>query len=286
MFRSFAVVMLSVAPALAGESVVTLSSAGQEMIGTLNLPEGAPAPVVLLLHGFTGSRDELASDHVPNGVFVYTASRLAEAGYASLRIDFRGSGESMKDMSFAETTFESQIADAQAAVAYLQGLETVAGDDIHVIGWSQGGLVAAALAGRGAGADTVALWNAVGTPMETYAFVGDKTLAEGLAAAPDQPVQVTLPWAEFPLNGAFFDGVETHDPMAEITGYKGPLFVASGLKDTTVLPHNGKAFVAAHEGPELLWEAEMDHVFNIFGEGETLTKMVSETIAFFDANQD
>ncbi|KMW59153.1 Alpha/beta superfamily hydrolase [Candidatus Rhodobacter oscarellae] len=286
MLRTISALLLTATPLVAGESVVTLSSQGQDMIGTLNLPAGGPAPVVLLLHGFTGTRNELATDHVPGGVFAYTAGRLAEAGYASLRIDFRGSGESLADMTFAQTTFESQIADAQAALAYLQGSDRVAGEDVYVIGWSQGGLVAASLAGRSGAPDGVALWNAVGDPMETYAFLGAETLAAGMAAAPDEVVQIKLPWAEFPLNGAFFDGVETHDPVAEIKAYDGPLFVASGAQDTTVLPKNGAAYIAAHEGPEALWLAEMDHVFNVFAEGETLTQMVSETIGFFEAHQD
>ena len=74
MLRTIAALLLTAAPVLAAETDITLTSNGQEMIGTLHLPEGDPAPVVLLLHGFTGARDELATDHVPGGVFVYTAS--------------------------------------------------------------------------------------------------------------------------------------------------------------------------------------------------------------------
>ena len=42
------------------EERVELQSGGQPFIGTLALPEGDPAPVVLLLHGFTGSRGSVA----------------------------------------------------------------------------------------------------------------------------------------------------------------------------------------------------------------------------------
>ncbi len=269
------------------ETVVTVPSAGQEMVATLQVPEGEAAPVVLLLHGFTGARDELATDHVKDGVFAYTADRLAEAGYASLRIDFRGSGESQADMSFAETTFEGQIADALAAMDYLKASDEVDGEDIFVVGWSQGGLVAAAAAGRSNAPDAVALWNAVGDPQKTYGGLFGDAMSIGMDAAPDAPVTVTLPWgAEVVLNGAFFDGIETHDAVGEIKGFTGPLFVAQGSKDTTVTPDNADAYIAAHEGPEVLWSAEMDHVFNIFASGDTLTDMVGETIAFFEAHAD
>lgn len=271
----------TVAQAEVSEQVVTLTSDGQQVVGTLATPAGEPAPVVLLLHGFTGTRDELASDHVA-GVFAHSAKALGAAGLASLRIDFRGSGDSLADMTFADTTFESQITDAAAAVEYLAGLDAVDGDDIHVIGWSQGGLVAASLAGRGAAVDTVSLWNAVGNPMATYGgLFGEEILSKGTAGPDESVVPITLPWgAEIELKGAFFDGVASHNPIEEIKGYTGPLFVASGTQDTVVPPENGDRYLSAHQGEEVHWTAEMDHAFNVFGTAETLDEMLGETIAF------
>jgi dienelactone hydrolase len=266
---------------------VTIERPGQDVIGTLVLPTVENPPVVLLLHGFTGSRDELATEAVPDGVFASAAMQLADAGYASLRIDFAGSGEATDEMSYAETTLEGQIADAMAAIAYLQGLDSVATDDLFLIGWSQGGLVAAATAGRSDALEAVALWNAVATPRETYAgFLTEETVLAGLAAADDAPVAVTLPWAEITLNGAFFDGLETLDPVAEIAAYGGPLFVAQGSLDTTVPPASADLYLAAHDGPETLWTAEMDHVFNIFETAEVLDEMIAANIAFFDEHAD
>ncbi|MEM6941490.1 MAG: alpha/beta hydrolase [Pseudomonadota bacterium] len=279
--------MTTTAQADVSEKIVTLMSEGQKVVATLATPPGDPAPVVLLLHGFTGARDELASDHVP-GVFAHSAQKLGDAGLASLRIDFRGSGQSVAGMSFADTTFESQITDAMAAIEYLKDLDAVDGNDIHVIGWSQGGLVAASLAGRGADVDTVSLWNAVGEPTATYGgLFGDEVLATGKAAPDDSVVPVKLPWgAEIELKGAFFDGVATHDPIEEIRGYGGPLFVASGAQDTLVLPENGEKFIAAHQGEEVLWKADMDHVFNVFVTADTLNEMLGETIAFIEKYDD
>lgn len=269
------------------ESTVTIERPGQDVIGTLALPAGDPAPVVLLLHGFTGSRNELMTEAVPEGIFARTAARLAEAGYASLRIDFAGSGEATAEMSFAETTFEGQIADALAAVAYLQGLDSVAGDDLFLIGWSQGGLVASATAGRSGAFDAVALWNAVATPVETFtAILTPATVEAGLAAGADEAVPVTLPWAEITLNGAFFAGLGAIDPPAEIAAYSGPLFVAQGSADDLVPPASADLFIAAHEGPEELWIAEMDHVFNAFATDAVLEEMIAANVAFFDAHAD
>jgi dienelactone hydrolase len=268
------------------EQNVTLTSGGQDFIGTLSLPEGEPAPVVLMLHGFTGSRNELATSAVEEGVFAHAAKALADKGFASLRIDFRGSGESTADMTYEATTFENQIADALAAVDYLAGLEDVDGDDINLIGWSQGGLVAAAVAGRSDKLDAVALWQAVGDVSATYGgLLGQDFVAKGKAAAADEAISTTLPWgAEVSLNGAFFQGMDAIDPMAEIANYSGPLFVTKGTTDTTVLPKNADAFIAAHEGPEELWTYEMDHSFNVFVDAIALDAMIDATATYLAAN--
>ncbi len=284
----FAATLPTLAAAQHAQEVITLQSEGQDFVGTLMLPNGDPAPVVLLLHGFTGSRDELTIPSTEQGVFVHTANSLATNGYASLRIDFRGSGESTSDFTYEATTFEGQVADAMAAVAHLKASDKVNGDDIHVIGWSQGGLVASAVAGRSGNLDAVALWQAVGDADASYGgLLSAETLDAGKAAAPDQTITAKLPWgAEVMLNGAFFDGIETFDPMAEIAAYSGPLFVSQGMADTTVVPAIPAAFIAAHEGPEQLWSAEMDHVFNVFAETETLDSLIGATVAFFKANED
>lgn len=275
------------APLMAAESTVTIPTAGGDVVGTLNLPEGDAPPVVLMLHGFTGSRDELKTEHVPEGVFARTAARLADAGYASLRIDFRGSGESLSDLTFADTTFEGQTADALAAIAYLQGLDGVDGEDVFVIGWSQGGLVATAAAGRSDAPDAVALWAAVAEPEESFGgLLGAERLTEAAAGAGDAVYDISLPWAEIQLKGAFFQQVTTFEPTEEIAGYDGPLFVAQGTQDTTVLPAAADKLIAAHEGPEEQWMAEMDHVFNIFATDDTLEEMIGATIAFFEAHAD
>ena len=97
------------------EVEVSIGSQGLRMVGTLALPEALPAPVVLLLHGFTGTRDEMAIAGTGEGIFTRVARLLAAAGYASLRVDFIGSGDSVGD--FADTTFEGQVADGLAALA-------------------------------------------------------------------------------------------------------------------------------------------------------------------------
>lgn len=277
---ALALAALLASPALAqSEETVTIDTPLGPVIGTLETPAGDPAPVVLLFHGFTGVRDELPVATTDEGVFSRTARLLAEQGIASLRIDFRGSGDSPG--AFADTTFEGQVADGLAALDWLEANPAVDGQHLAVLGWSQGGLVATAVAGRSDKPDALVLWAAVANPEESFGgIVGAETLAKGLAAG-DAPLPITLPWgAQIELKRGFFEGVTTFDPPAELASYAGPLFIAHGTKDTTVLPAAVDAFLAAHEGEESSWTAEMDHVFNAFTGPETLDQMVGETISF------
>lgn len=271
---------LLAAPVFAqSEETVTIDTDLGPVIGTLETPAGDPAPVVLLFHGFSGVRDELPVANTDEGVFSRTARLLAEQGIASLRIDFRGSGESPG--AFADTTFEGQVADGLAALDWLEANPAVDGQRLAVIGWSQGGLVATAVAGRSDKPDALVLWAAVANPEESFGgIVGAETIAKGLEAG-DAALPVTLPWgAVVELKRGFFEGVTTFDPPAELASYAGPLFIAHGTKDTTVLPAAVDTFLAAHEGEESKWVAEMDHVFNVFTGPETLDQMVGETVAF------
>jgi dipeptidyl aminopeptidase/acylaminoacyl peptidase len=267
-------------PAAASEETVSVPVEGQRVVGTLSLPDGPPAPVVLLFRGFTGTRDGLPVAGTTEGVFARTARLLRAAGIASLRIDFRDSGES--DGAFEFTTCDRQVADGLAALGWLAAEPRVQGDRVAIIGWSQGGHVAAGVAGRSGAPAAVALRAAVADPEPTFAgLLGADVIARGLALPEGEALRITLHWgAEIALRRGFFDGVRSYAPLAEIAAYTGPLFVAHGSRDDLVPPVAAERFIAAHDGPEALWTADMDHVFNVFTGPETLDTMVAGTIAF------
>ncbi|MEM7445554.1 MAG: alpha/beta fold hydrolase, partial [Pseudomonadota bacterium] len=205
---------LASAPASAyDENVLIFEVDGENVVGTLALPEtDEPPPVALLLHGFSGNRNELPVTDTDEGVFQRTARLLAERGIASLRIDFRGSGDSGGE--WEDTTFTGQIADAHAAIELLTEHEAVDGDRIGLVGWSQGGLVAAVAAQHPSVASTV-LWAPVAVPAASFTFLlGPDAITEGLSAG-DEIVMAALPWgAATSLRGPFFEDLFNIDPVA------------------------------------------------------------------------
>jgi alpha/beta superfamily hydrolase len=279
----------SMPAAIAAEKTIDFAVDGQKVIGTLNLPDGVTKPpVVLILHGFTGNRHELEIPAVKEGIFDRATRMWAEEGVASLRIDFRGSGDS--DGEFADTTLDGQIKDALAALDYLAKLPEVDAGKMALVGWSMGGAVGSAVAARTEqDLDAVALW-APGTNMgSALTFIlGAETMKKGLAAG-DAAVEATLPWgAKVQLKGPFFQSMYKIDPVAEIAEYDGPLLVAVGSNDDVVFPQPaaGQVLLDYHEGAEELIVWPMDHVFNAFQSAETVDKLIGATGDFIAKNLD
>ena len=274
-------------PLLAAEKTVDFTVDSQKVVGTLNIPDGvSKPPVVLLLHGFTGSRNELEIPAVKEGVFSRAARMWADRGVASLRIDFRGNGES--EGKFEDMTMEGLIGDAEAALDYLGASPDVDGDKMAIVGWSMGGAVAASVAGRTEhDLNSVALWAPATNMGSSLALlVGVESMKAGLAAK-DAPATMKLPWGkDVKLRAGFFESMYRIDPVAELEAYEGPLLVAVGSKDDVVYPQpaSGQVLLDYHEGPEEIWVRPMDHVFNAFQGVEMVDELIAKTGEFVGAN--
>src|SRR3989344_5175207 len=120
---------------------------GQRIAATLHTPRAKTKACVILVHGFSGDKDtEGSSDSFP-----VLAKALAERGFAVLRFDCRGSGES--EGRFEETTLTREVSDLKRSIAFdkEQGFE-----HIGVTGASLGGAVA--LLGYDNSVECLALW--------------------------------------------------------------------------------------------------------------------------------
>lgn len=241
---------LAAGAALGGETVVDLPNG---IKGTLALPDaGATGPAVVMLHGFGSSRDEVG------GLFALQAAALAAEGIASLRIDFRGTGESAGDM--ADTTFEGLLADAATARAWLAEVEGVDAARIGVVGYSFGAAIAM-LDPRAYA--SVVVWGQMGDlQAEFHEFLGqefyDRARAEGVAS-------VDLGWRVVTLRQGFFDSLETHDLAARFAGYDGPFLTIAGDADPATGYFEQYLGLAAGKKDSLVI-AGADHMLGVFSE--------------------
>ncbi|OJV55452.1 MAG: hypothetical protein BGO31_18990 [Bacteroidetes bacterium 43-16] len=118
-------------------------AAGIQLSGTLTLPQGkGPFPAIVLVTGSgPQDRDEMILGHKP---FLLLADYFSRNGYAVLRYDDRGVGQSGGEFEGATTA--DFAADALAAVQYLQTRKDIDKKRTGIMGHSEGGTIAAKLA--------------------------------------------------------------------------------------------------------------------------------------------
>ncbi|PEN13189.1 hypothetical protein CRI94_11135 [Longibacter salinarum] len=112
---------------------------GVELAGTLSRPdEDGPHPAVVLLHG-TGRNDR---DYEHRGLkfFHVLADHLTRRGFAVLRYDMRGAGESGGHLHAAD--LEDLARDAASALSFLKEQPGVDATKVGLIGHSMGGMIA------------------------------------------------------------------------------------------------------------------------------------------------
>jgi uncharacterized protein len=145
------------------ETDVVFLSAGLGLAGTYAGPRDRdPVAAVLIIPG-SGEVDRDA-DHprLPLGVSADIALALAGHGIASLRYDKRGVGRS--EGSFLETGLTENVDDARAALTWLRTQSPAAARPVFVIGHSEGGMIAEALAAGDGDLSGVVLLAAPGVP--------------------------------------------------------------------------------------------------------------------------
>jgi len=240
------------------------NSAGKTLRGMLHLPATAlkrPAPGVVLFHGFTGNRME------SHWMFVKCSRALAQAGVASLRFDFYGSGES--DGEFREMTLSGEIADGRAAVAFLRAQTGIDPERVGLLGLSLGGAVAAALA-PSVQAKVVVLWSAVAHTARLRQLV--KHSAKKI---PGKPGAVEFDARE--INPRLEEDVLKVEPIRHLARYKGPTLIVHPEKDEAIpVSHARDYFQAAGaDAKELAIIAGADHVYtSIPWEQEVIVRAV------------
>ncbi len=251
---------------LAAETIVDLPDG---IKGTLALPDSGATTgqAVVMLHGFGSSRDEVG------GLFASQAAALAAEGIASLRIDFRGYGESAGDM--ADTTLEGMIADAALARTYLAGLDGVDAERIGVIGYSFGAAIAMLEPDDFV---SVVVWGQMGDlAAEFHDFLGqdfyDKAAADGVA-------DMDLGWRTISLKQDFLDSVARHDLAARFTGYKGPFLTIAGEADPATAYVDQYVGLAAGQ-TEALIIPNADHMLGVFSEQPEIgAEVIAKTTAW------
>lgn len=224
---------------------VELQSRGLTLRGYLELPEAAsaeaPAPLLVMFHGFTGT---LSEKHF---VLSRISRRVVDAGVATLRLDFGGSGES--DGEFIDVTPLTEVQDGQAILAYGCELPEVDPARVGLFGFSLGGFVAVNVAAR----EQARLQRLV---LMSPGAITHKKMERALAEhgrACRGSLEVTQ---------KFVDDGYALDPFAAARSFGKPVSIVQGTADVAVPPETAQQYLEAFPEAELTLVEGADHAYD------------------------
>ena len=192
---------------------VTFDNGDITLAGTLTLPEGdGPFPALVLISGSgQQNRDEELSIVPGYKPFREIADTLTRQGIAVLRYDDRGIGQSGGDPS--QATSADFADDAEAAFAYLQERPEIDGEQIGMLGHSEGGIIEAIIGARNPdvaflismAGSAVSGYDTIIKQVERMALASGASAEDAAAAAEQQRALMDLVVAQD------WDGLEASD---------------------------------------------------------------------------
>ena len=185
------------------------------------LPAGSRGrlPLVIVLHGFTGHMEE---PHI-----LAACAAMREAGYATLRAELYGHGQS--GGAFRDHTLYKWLTNALTVIDYARGLEYVS--ELYLCGHSQGGLTAMLAAAMKA--DQIAGL----IPLSPAWMIPEGARRGQLLGSVFDPDRIPdrIPMGPgLELDGNYIRVAQTVFVEPAMDRYKGPVLIVHGTADATV----------------------------------------------------
>lgn len=200
------------------ERLLFKNSDGLELSARLELPiDRKPVSYAIFAHCFTCNKNLTAVTNITR--------ELTNSGFAVLRFDFTGLGESEGD--FSETNFSSNIDDLVCAADYLS---TNYGEPTLIVGHSLGGAASIFAAAIINSIKAVATIGAPSSPDHVkHLFKEDITKIETLGSA-----KILLAGRPFEVKKQFLDDISSKNMKATLANLNKAILIMHSPQDTTV----------------------------------------------------
>ena len=207
---------------------------GVKLDAKLDMPTPAEGkhPLVLIIHGFTGHKEER---HL-----VAVSQMLNEIGCATLRVDMYGHGAS--EGKFRDHTLYKWLTNAMTAVDYARKLDFVT--DIYLLGHSQGGLTVILTGGL----EHDRIKGII--PLSPACMIPDLARNGTLLGTnfdPDHlPEELTV-WNDWQLGNNYIRVAQTIHVEEAVDRYAGPVLIVQGSQDDPSLIQSAKDAAARYK---------------------------------------
>lgn len=241
------------------EAVTFPNGRGETLAGRLDLPPIEPIAYAIYAHCFTCTKNLRAIGRI--------TETLAHHGIATLRFDFTGLGQS--EGEFANTNFSTNVADLQAAAAFLQRQH---GEPELLIGHSMGGaavLRAAPLIESVRAVVTIAAPASADHVTRHLQDDLERIKQEGEA-------EVLLAGRPFVIRDQFVTDVEQADVESAIGELRRPLLVLHSPIDNTVGVENAARILELARHPKSFISLDTaDHLVSEDADARFVAEMVA-----------
>ncbi|WP_231753330.1 alpha/beta hydrolase family protein [Rosistilla carotiformis] len=204
---------------------------GFPLAGIIEMPTVPAIARATFSHCFTCGKDLKT--------IVRLSRLLAQRGIIVLRFDMTGIGDSQGD--FAQTNFETNLADLRAAVAYF---DTQFDQPAFLIGHSFGGAASLALTDA---LDSIRGTVSIAAPSDTW-HLADTMLRMNPAIDVDGVGQVTIGGRSFTIRKATLDQWRRYDLESTIAAIRKPILALHSPDDETVGYESTSRIVPRHDG--------------------------------------
>lgn len=228
------------------DKITFTNDRGETLAGLLERPEGKPKAYALFAHCFTCSKNVGAASRISRA--------LAAQGFAVLRFDFTGLGNSEGD--FANTNFSSNVSDLIHAARHMRDNH---GPVELLIGHSLGGAAVLAASGELPESKAVVTIGAPSDPGHIQQLLRDHV--ENIEARGQATVE--LAGRQFTIKKQFLDDIRNRPLGARIAGLRKALLVMhSPLDDIVDVEEASKIFIAAKHPKSFVSLDRADHLLN------------------------
>lgn len=208
------------------ERNLQIPSGNSTLAATLHTPEqtgshhNEACPLIIICHGFIGSR--IGVDRL----FVKAARDLTESGFAVLRFDYGGCGESAGE--YGEGGLDVLLSQTRDVIDYASGLTGIDPARISLIGHSLGGAVSMLTASADARIQSLVLWAAVARPYDDIVrIVGEEEYQEALLTGKTDH-------RGYLLSDRFFRSLNSALPLRQAKQFEGDVLLLHGNRDDVI----------------------------------------------------